>query len=244
MSTTMVTYAGINSIHTKEVGVRELLTVGLTNNRVIDKNNIVDIYNNDGRMPIETAFSSNNKMMGSNNWLIMYKSDEILTTDEKLDKLRAELTAEMTTKITGLHNQIADLTAKLNVVTRIVVDELVETKLRNTACNIIMFFLGIQPAHKPPKSRRFADSDNQELLVKMIDACDIDRNPRKLGTNLDNLINDRNACIHPQTTSELYVDVVKCMEYIKQYPSLRTFEYETFVVEHYADFMKFAQTIL
>lgn len=170
---------------------------------------------------------------GGANWLIMYKSDETLSTDEKIDKLRAELTVE----ITGLRKQIADLT-------RTVVDELVETKLRNTACSIIMFFLGIQPAQKPPKSRRFADSDNQELLVKMIDACDIDRNPRKLGTNLDNLINDRNTCIHPQTTSELCVDVVKCLEYIKQYPSLRTFEYETFVLEHYADFMKFAPTTL
>jgi hypothetical protein len=249
----------VNSEFNRDFNKTELLTNVLTNNGVIPTPNIIRIYNSDGEMSKERAFTGA-KQMGNTKWTILYKSVENISNAEKfanmqiaIDEIRGE-NKVLASQVATLTPQVATLTSQVATLTSVVVDELVETKIRNTACNIVWFFLGLQPIQPTPTSNRFSGFDGKTRLKRMIKTCKINKNPDCLGDDLDALITRRNTCIHPQSMDALKVDVDRCLGYIQQFPQIQTilevdphtkknkpvFENEIFVIEHYADFMRFA----
>ena len=245
----------LNAEFNRDFNKTDLLANGLTNNGVIPTQNIIRIYNSDGEMSKEKAFTGA-KQMGNTKWTILYKSSENISNAEKFANMQIAIDS-LTIKVNGLQAENKVLISQVLTLSSVVLDELVETKIRNTACNIVWFFLGLQPMQPTPTSSRFSGFDGKNRLKRMIKICKINKNPDCLGDDLDLLINRRNNCIHLQSMDALRVDVDRCLKYIQQFPQIQTimevdpqtnknkpvFENEIFVIEHYTDFMQFAPQI-
>ncbi len=166
------------------------------------------------------------------------KVDELLRKNDELIKKVDELTQkndELNIKVNNLTLQVSDLSD-------IIRDELIEIKIRNTACNIILFFLGEQPKNHPPSSRfSNPNSNNYKKLKQFIQYNKMDNKTKILGKELDKLINDRNQCIHPLNLIELKEHVEKCNYYLKKFPIIELeYKYETLIIRNYENFAKFS----
>lgn len=143
---------------------------------------------------------------------------------EELRETRAELREVKTTL--GQHD-------------RLIMNELVDPIIRNTATNIILCFLGVQLKDNiDPQSFRFKDNTkNLKKLEDFIDVYEIVDNARRWGRVMDRIIANRNIRIHPSTYDMLEQDVAKCETYITNFPQLNaTYADEIGVIRHYQKF--------
>jgi hypothetical protein len=139
-------------------------------------------------------------------------------------------------EVVGLNTQVVGLTNEVQILKNIIVDEMIENIIRNTASNIILFFLGEQPNPNNP-SKRFTHPENKKKLKSFIKRHDMVYDAKKLGNKLDSIITNRNRCVHPCGMETLVVDVEKCQKYISMFPEINEkFEFEVFTIHHYNEF--------
>jgi hypothetical protein len=225
-SMSSVIHYEINYIFSTTCKCQDLIKDKLTIQNQINKENIVSVFTNDGKRDIDPLFQGN-KQIGQNNWHVLYKGNDF--NNERFQKLE---------------NRITELEKKVGKLDNIIVNELVESAIRNTATNIILFFLGEQPKENT-KSHRFKDKNNSNKLSEFIEKYNIEYNSKTLGNNFDEIINSRNVCIHPCNLQELLENVKKCKKYIEEYPNLeKKFKYEIFTIQHYNEFLESVIIIL
>lgn len=189
----------------------------------INKEDILSVYTKDGERNVDGLFQGE-KLLGNTPWTIIYKSHDLDEIREELRETQAELREVKTTL--GHHD-------------RLIMDELVDPIIRNTATNIILFFLGVQPKDNiDPQSFRFKDNTkNLKKLEDFIDVYELVDNARRWGKAMDKIITTRNIRIHPSTYDMLEQDVAKCKTYIANFPQLNAnYKEEIGVIQHFQKF--------
>lgn len=182
-----------------------------------------------------------NEMTKSNSDLTN-KVEELTKSNSDLTNKVDELTksnSDLTNKVIHLTKSNEELTNKVDILNDIVVNELVETMIRNVACNIVFYFLGEQPKDFPSDSKRFQSTYNLKKLERLVKENNI-ISSKNLGKNLDKMINERNVCVHPVDLAELKGHVEKCIQYFTTFPELKMdYTYELFIIDNYDNFVKY-----
>jgi hypothetical protein len=226
-----ITHYEINNIFSNQCLCQDSLKDKLTIQNTINKENIVSVFTNEGKpqASLNNLLNDNERKVSNTNWNVLYKGSEF--NNERFDKLEK--------KMEKMDEKIKSLNTKVNCLDNVVI-KLVETPIRNTASNIILFFLGEQPKGNSNSHRFTENTGNLDLLEDFIEKKNIENNKKILGKEFDKIITSRNKCIHPSDLEELANEVEKCKQYIKEYPQLTIeFKYEVFIIEHYDDFIEY-----
>lgn len=218
-----ITYYEVNNILKKQYNCQDLLKEKLTLDHTIKQEYIHSVFNNDGRKNNINSLFEGNKQIGRNDWDVIY------VKNEEFDRF-----SQIENKVDEMSKKMIEMNEKIDKLNYIIVDELLEQKIRNTASNIILFFLGEQPKQTNGSFRRFKEEHHKNKLNDFIEKNNIIYNTKTLGNKFDDIISNINTCIHPSSFEELREDVEKCQKYITQYPELmKKFEYEIFTINHY-----------
>jgi hypothetical protein len=224
MTTTMTHYQ-VNSITPTTCNFSDDLKEKITQQNKLTESDIIYIFNNDGISNTKNVLTGN-KIVGNSNLNVLYKNPD--NENNRYDKLENEMKE--------MKKQIDELNEKVNSLDTIIINELVEKIIRNTATNIILFFLGEEPNPNKP-SHRFKNPENINKLDNIIKTNDLPYDAEKLGVKFDEIINRRNICIHPCSLDKLKNDVDNCRSYIDMYPKLtKKFMYEAIIIENYEKF--------
>jgi hypothetical protein len=238
-----VSFYSLNEHFVNRCLYESTLKKSLTNNEQITKESIYSVFNNNGKQNMNKLFNDENKLVGNNDWHVLYNdSSRITKLENEMKGLKNEVVGLNTqvvglnTQVDGLNTQVVGLTNEVQILKNIIVDEMIENIIRNTASNIILFFLGEQPNPNNP-SKRFTDPENKKKLKSFIKRHDMVFDAKKLGNKLDSIITNRNRCVHPCGMETLVVDVEKCQKYISMFPEINEkFEFEVFTIHHYNEF--------
>ena len=144
-----VTYCQVNNFRTISCNFNDKIKDKLTIENKIKKEDIISVFTNEKKHSLGTIMTGQNKV-GNAEWIVLYKSPEFDNTrydalEQSINELKNE-TNQLRKEVNGLHDTI--------------LNELVETKIRNTAANILLFFIGEQPKHTSYKNRFCESSPN------------------------------------------------------------------------------------
>lgn len=223
-----VNYINFNSIKIIKYKCSEPIKNTLKNNKNI---NIVSVFNNNGKQNLNDLMMSEQPIGDYEDWNVIFE-DSSSSKNEIMD---------LKNEMMNLKSEVNGLKSEVNGLKTLIKYELVETKIRNIASNIVLYFVKDQPKPNKP-SNRFGNKDsvNYKKLKRFIKGNNINYSTKKLGFNLDEMISERNVCIHPINLDELKEHVEKCIGYFNQFPELQDkYKTELFVVQNYDNFVKF-----
>jgi hypothetical protein len=226
-----ITHYEINNIFSNQCLCQDSLKDKLTIQNTINKENIVSVFTNEGKpqASLNNLLNDNERKVGNTNWNVLYKGSEF--NNERFDNLENEMKS--------MKNEMKSMKNEMKRSKNVIVNIVGET-IRNTASNIILFFLKEQPKQNVSDSHRFTknNTDNLKKLEELIDENNFKYNEKILGREFDKIITLRNKCIHPCNLDELQNKVEECKRYIEDYPELiNNFEYEIFTIKHYNEFI-------